>query len=268
MGSVLRQSIDTRGVATLTLARADVHNAFNAELIADLTSALEVLGDDQDIRAVVLTGDGVSFCAGGDVHWMRSMATASKEENRADALLLAAMLRTLNYFPKPTLARVNGAAFGGGVGLIACCDTAIAVDGARFGVTEARLGLVPAVIAPYVLRAIGESAARHYFVNAEIFSADTALRLGLVHTIVPANELDNALERQLASLMKTGPNANEYAKRLVFSVAGHDINQQQQIDQATAEMIAELRASEEGREGLAAFLEKRAPRWMAKKQPS
>jgi len=265
VNALYRHSIDNRGVATLTLTRADVHNAFNDALIAGLTGALETLGADEKIRAVVLTGEGASFCAGGDVNWMRDMAAAGKDENKEDALRLATLMRTLNYLPKPTLARVNGAALGGGVGLIACCDSAITVDSAKFGLTEARLGLVPAVIAPYVFRKIGESAARHYFIKAEIFSAATALRLGLVHESVANDDLDNAVERHLELLLKTGPNANVFAKRLVYSVAGHDENRQQRVDEVTAEMIAELRASDEGREGVAAFLEKRAPGWVSKK---
>ncbi len=261
---MLEKSIDTRGIATLALNRPAVHNAFNDELISELTGALEQLGSDDSIRAVVLTGNGASFCAGADLNWMRSMAAASKEENRDDALRLAALLRGLNYLPKPTIARVNGSALGGGVGLIACCDTVIAVNDARFGFTEARLGLVPAVIAPYVLRKLGESAARHYFVCAESFNAETAQRLGLVHTCVPADTLDDAVDQHISRLLKTGPNANYFAKRLAFSVAGHDENKQRQIDQVTAEMIAELRVSEEGQEGLAAFLEKRAASWVLK----
>jgi len=258
----LQQSVDSRGIATLTLNRVAVHNAFNDELISELKAALEKLGADDSIRAIVLTANGPSFCAGADLNWMRAMATASKEENRDDALRLAALLRCLNYLPKPTLARVNGAAMGGGIGLIACCDTVIADEQAKFGLTEARLGLVPAVIAPYVFRKIGESAARHYFLSACIFSAEIAQRLGLVHTCVPAADLDNAVDQHLALLLKTGPNANHFAKRLVFFVAGHDENKQRQIDQVTADMIAELRSSEEGQEGLAAFLEKRAASWI------
>lgn len=264
MSDLLLQSIDARGIATLTLNRAEVHNAFNDTLICELTAALEALAVDNEVRVVVLSGAGVSFCAGADLNWMRTMAAASKEDNRDDALRLAALLRTLNYLPKPTVARVNGTALGGGVGLIACCDTAIAADDAKFGLTEARLGLIPAVIAPYVFRKLGESAARHYFVNAGIFDAATALRLGLVHTSVPRDELDAAVESHLELLMKTGPNANHSAKNLVFSVAGHDREKQRQTDQVTAEMIADLRASEEGREGIRAFLEKRAANWLSK----
>ena len=264
MSGFLLQSTDHRGIATLTLNRAEIHNAFNDDLISDLSSALEALGADEHVRAVILTGNGASFCAGADLNWMRRMAVASREENRDDALRLAALLRRLNYFPKPTIARVNGTALGGGVGLISCCDIVITSESAKFGLTEARLGLVPAVIAPYVYRKIGESAARHYFVSAGTFNAATARRIGLVHSCVPLGDLDSAIEHHVELLMKTGPNANYFAKKLVFSVAGHDENKQQQIDQVTAEMIAELRLSQEGQEGVKAFLEKRAADWSGK----
>ena len=264
MSSYFQKSIDNRGVATLTLNRTDVHNAFNDALISELTDTLTQLSADDTIRAVVLTGDGPSFCAGADVNWMRSIASAGKSENKEDALRLATLMRTLNYLPKPTLARVNGAAIGGGVGLIACCDSAITVDTAKFGLTEARLGLVPAVIAPYVFRKIGETAARHYFLSAQLFGAEVALRSGLVHSSVPEGQLDTAVERHVDQLLKTGPAASHFSKQLVFSVAGHDENKQRQVDEVTAELIAELRASDEGQEGLAAFLEKRAANWVKK----
>ncbi|WP_054656755.1 enoyl-CoA hydratase-related protein, partial [Stenotrophomonas pictorum] len=186
-----------RGVATLCLNRPELHNAFDAGLIATLTAALERVGADPEVRAVVLTGSGASFSAGADLQWMRAMASASQEENRTDSLALARLMRTLDELPKPTIARVHGASFGGGVGLVACCDIAIAVDGVRFGLTESRLGLLPAVISPYVIAAIGPRQARRWFATGEHFDATTARDIGLVHQVVPAAGLDAAVQAQL-----------------------------------------------------------------------
>lgn len=261
MTELLKQSTDDRGVATVTLNRPDVHNAFNAELIAELTQLLQRLGDDEGVRAVVLTGEGKSFSAGADLNWMRGMAQASEEENREDARRLATMLRTLNYLPKPTVARVNGAAFGGGVGLIACCDIAVGAEGAKFGLTEVKLGLVPATIAPYVIAAIGSRQARRLFLSAEILDAGEAARIGLLHEAVPAGELDEAVDRQVGLLLKNGPRALAMAKRLVDGVHGWDEGKQAGVDESTSNLIAKLRVSKEGQEGLSAFLEKRDPSW-------
>lgn len=261
MTEPLKQTIDDRGVATLTLHRPDVHNAFNAELIAELTEALERLGQDDDVRIVVLTGEGTSFSAGADLNWMRGMAEASEEENREDARRLARMLRTLNYLPKPTIARVNGAAFGGGVGLIACCDIAIGAAGAKFGLTEVKLGLVPATIAPYVIAAIGSRQARRLFLSAEIIDAEEAVRIELLHDVVPGEELSEAVNRQIGFILKNGPKALAMAKRLVDGVHGWDESKQAGVDESTSNLIAKLRVSEEGQEGLSAFLEKRKPSW-------
>lgn len=252
-----------RGVATLCLNRPELHNAFDAGLIATLTAALERVGADPDVRAVVLGGSGASFSAGADLQWMRAMAGASQEENRTDSLALARLMRTLDELPKPTIARVHGASFGGGVGLVACCDIAIAVEGARFGLTESRLGLLPAVISPYVIAAIGPRQARRWFATGEHFDAATACDIGLVHQVVPAAGLDAAVQAQLDLLRKAGPVAAASAKILVREVcaAGGD---RDALDRANAALIAALRASDEGREGLSAFLEKRAPRWTQK----
>ena len=182
------------GVATVTLNRAEVHNAFNDTVIADLTGVLRRLGDDDKVRAVVLRAEGKSFSAGADLGWMQRMAGYGHAENLADAGALAELMRVLNFLPKPTVARVQGAAFGGGVGLVACCDIAIASDAASFSLSEVRLGLIPAVISPYVVAAIGERAARRYFLTAERFDADEALRIGLVHQVVPADQLDSAVD--------------------------------------------------------------------------
>ena len=255
-------SIHRRGaVLRLRLERPELHNAFDAALIARWTSALEAAGADPAVRVVVLEGGGASFSAGADLHWMRGMAAASEAENREDALALARLMRTLDELPRPTIARVHGAAFGGGVGLVACCDIAIGVPGAKFGLTESRLGLLPAVISPYVVAAIGPRQARRWFATAEVFDAAEALRIGLLHQVVDAEALDAAVERQVALLLKTGPEAAAGAKRLVREVALQ--SDRDLLDQLNARLIAALRVSPEGQEGLSAFLDKREAAWMA-----
>lgn len=249
--------------AWITLNRPQVHNAFDDTLIAALTGALERASADALVRSVVLTGNGSCFSAGADLNWMRGMAGASEADNRDDSLRLARLMRTLQYLAKPTIARVNGAAYGGGVGLIACCDIAIAVDTAKFALSEVKLGLVPAVISPYVIAAIGLREARRLFITGEVFDAATAARIGLLHAAVSGNELDEAIERQLYLLAKAGPIAQSEAKQLALRVAGNDAAQAQRLDADNAELIARLRISEEGQHGLAAFLDKRAPRWVA-----
>ncbi|MCJ0824481.1 enoyl-CoA hydratase-related protein [Luteimonas sp. 50] len=246
-------------VARLRLERPQLHNAFDAALVAALTDALARLGEDPQVRVVVLEGAGASFSAGADLNWMRGMAAASEAENRDDALALARLLRTLDGLPKPTIARVHGAAFGGGVGLVAACDIAIGVPEARFGLTESRLGLLPAVISPYVIAAIGSRHARRYFATAEIFDAAEARRIGLLHEVADASALDDAVQRQVDLLLKAGPVAAASAKLLVRNAsAGGDA---EAIDQANAALIARLRVSAEGQEGIGAFLEKRKPAW-------
>jgi len=246
-------------VARLRLERPEVHNAFDDGLVAALTVALESLTAAPDVRVLVLEGAGASFSAGADLHWMRGMAAASEVENREDALALAHLMRTLDAMPMPTIARVHGAAFGGGVGLVACCDIAIGTPEARFGLTESRLGLLPAVISPYVIAAIGARQARRYFATAEVFDAAEALRIGLLHQVVAADDLDAAVQRQLDLLDKAAPLAAAQAKSLVRRVAaGGDA---ESVDKANAELIASLRVSPEGQEGLSAFLDKRRPAW-------
>jgi methylglutaconyl-CoA hydratase len=246
-------------VARLRLDRPQLHNAFDAALIAALTDALALLGADPQVRVVVLEGAGASFSAGADLNWMRGMAAASEADNRDDALALAGLLRTLDALPKPTIARVHGAAFGGGVGLVAACDIAIGVPEAKFGLTESRLGLLPAVISPYVIAAIGARQARRWFATAEIFDAGEARRIGLLHEVVDATALDTAVQRQIDLLLKAGPIAAASAKALVRDVvAGTDATA---IDRANAALIARLRVSAEGQEGIGAFLEKRKPAW-------
>jgi methylglutaconyl-CoA hydratase len=249
-------------VARVRLHRPALHNAFDAELIAAMTDALTLLARDEGVRVVVLEGSGASFSAGADLNWMRGMAAAAERENRDDALALARLMRALDELPKPTIARVQGAAFGGGVGLVACCDIAIGAEDAKFGLTEARLGLLPAVISPYVIAAIGARHARRYFASAEVFDAAQARRIGLLHEVVAADGLDAAVDRQVALLLKAGPVASAQAKSLVRDVAG--LRDRDAIDAANADLIARLRVSPEGQEGLSAFLDKRAAAWVAK----
>src|SRR5690242_446275 len=257
------QIADRAGVRTLAMHRPEVHNAFDDALIAELTAAIEAAGHDPAVRAVVLTGTGASFSAGADLNWMRGMAQASEAENRDDSLRLARLMRSLQFCPKPTLARVNGAAYGGGVGLIAACDIAIGADGAKFGLTEVKLGLVPAVISPYVVAAIGVRQARRLFLTGEVFDAAEACRIGLLHRVVPADALDDAVEFALKLLAKAGPQAQREAKQLALRMGGIDERDAGRIDAENAELIARLRVSAEGQEGLGAFLDKRAPAWTA-----
>jgi methylglutaconyl-CoA hydratase len=247
-------------VARLRLNRPQLHNAFDATVIAALTGALESVAATPDVRVVVIEGEGASFSAGADLNWMRGMASASEDENRRDALALARLMRTLDELPRPTIARVHGAAFGGGVGLVACCDIAIASSNAKFGLTESRLGLLPAVISPYVVEAIGPREARRWFATAELFDAATAHRIGLLHDVV-ADEaaLDAAVQRQVDLLLRAGPVAAAEAKQLVRRVVGHA--DRDRHDEDNADLIARLRVSPEGQEGIGAFLDKRKPAW-------
>ena len=257
---------DHRGVATVTLNRSDKHNAFNAEMIAELTAVLLTIDRDPKARVVILTGAGKSFSAGADLNWMKSMAGYSEEENLDDSLKLAELMQVLDNLTKPTIARVNGHVFGGGVGLVACCDIAITVETARFALSEVKLGLVPAVISPYVIAAIGERHARRFFLTAEAMDATAAKSIDLVHEIVVADALDAAIEREVDLLLTGGPAAQAAAKHLVRQVCHADINAENHLQRTTAEIIAQIRVSEEGQEGLAAFLEKRKPKWMKKEQ--
>ena len=248
-------------VARLRMTRAQVHNAFDAGLIAELTAALDTVAADPSVRVLVLEAEGASFSAGADLNWMRGMAAASEAENLQDSLTLARLMRTLDELPKPTIARVQGAAFGGGVGLVACCDIAIGVPDAKFGLTESKLGLLPAVISPYVIAAIGARHARRYFASAEMFDAAEAQRIGLLHQEVPMEQLDDAVQRQIDLLLKAGPVASASAKALVRAVVAHADGARHDADNAA--LIARLRVSPEGQEGLSAFLDKRKPQWIA-----
>ena len=255
-GSVLI-TIDDRRVATITIDRQERHNAFDNHLIWQLTDCFNECATNPDVRVVVLTGTGKSFSSGADLEWMRSMANYTHQENRADAQRLAGMMAALAALPQPTVARINGAAFGGGVGLICCCDLAIASTRAKFALTEVRLGLAPAVISPYVIAAIGVRQCQRYFQTGEIINADQAVRLGLVHETVEHEYLDLAVKRQIRMLLKGGPNAQAANKRLIEKAKREKCADT--MSGYTAELIAELRVSPEGQEGVSAFLEKRAP---------
>jgi methylglutaconyl-CoA hydratase len=253
--------VDTRGgVATVTLNRPEVRNAFDDALIAALAATFKALDDDEGVRAVVLAGNGPAFCAGADLNWMKRMAGYGYEQNLHDAMGLAVMLQTIDRMKKPTIARVHGPAFAGGTGLVAACDIALGTPEARFCLSEAKLGLSPATISPYVLRAMGERAARRYFLTAEVFDAEEALRLGMLSGLVPAAQLDAAVESLLKHLLAGGREALAKIKDLIRSVASEPIDDAMVAD--TAKRIAEIRVSPEGREGIASFLEKRKPSWV------
>jgi methylglutaconyl-CoA hydratase len=247
------------GIARVVLNRPDVHNALDDHLIADLTGSLEKVAGDRSVRLVLLTGQGGSFCAGGDLNWMRRTADYTYEQNLADAMSLAKLLYTLNTLPQPTVALVNGPAYGGGVGLVACCDIAIATDTAKFSLSEVRLGLIPATISPYVVRKIGESKARRLFLTAEVFEAAEAERIGLVHEVVAAAGMAEAAGWFIKRLREGGPQAQDAAKQLIARVAGAPIDAALMED--TAQRIASQRATPEGKEGAEAFLAKRHPNW-------
>ena len=248
-------------VAVVWMARETVRNAFNEASIAELTDAFRTLGADPDVRAIVLAGKGPAFCAGADLAWMKRMASFTHDENRADAMKLATMLRTIHECPKPVIARVHGDAYAGGVGLVAVCDIAVASVEAGFCLSETRLGLIPATIGPYVMRAIGTSAARRYFLTAEKFAASEAFRIGLVHELTDPAEIDARINELLGTLMQTSAHAVAESKRLVRELAGRPIDDALVAD--TAERIASIRTSDDGREGVRAFLEKRKARWIA-----
>lgn len=246
-------------VARLTLINPDKHNAFDDALIAGLTDAFKDFGDNEAVRVVVLASEGKSFSAGADLNWMKRMAGYSREENLADAMALAELMKTINTLNKPVVGLIQGAAFGGGVGLVACCDIALASDKASFCLSEVKLGLIPAVISPYVVDAMGAQSARRYFLTAERFDATEAHRLGLVHEVVPHEALAEKGEALVQQLLSVGPKATAAAKDLVFAVNRPVDND---VIADTAARIANIRASEEGREGLSSFLEKRKPSWL------
>lgn len=247
-------------VARITLTRPEIRNAFSDEVIAEITAAFQDVGARADVRAVVLAAEGPAFCAGANLHWMRRMADYTRAENLADAGKLADMLRTIYECPKPTIARVQGDAVAGGMGLVAACDMAVAVDTAGFCLSEVKLGLIPATISPYVLRAMGARAAHRYFLTAERFGAADALRMGFVHEVVAADQLDAKVDELLKPLTSASPNAVRACKALLIDVAEREIDAG--LIAATVEAIADIRASSEGKEGVQSFLQKRKPAWL------
>jgi methylglutaconyl-CoA hydratase len=262
--SLVTTAIDARGVATLTLNRPEKHNALDGATTRDLHAALVAANAESSIRVVVLTGAGASFCAGADIGHMRSMMNATEEQNVEDALLLARCLRTLDELDRPVIARINGNVFGGGVGLVACADIAIGAATARFALTEVRLGIVPAVISPYVVTAIGNREARRLFLTAAPFDADAACKLGLLHFVAAPDQLDAAVESAVDLLLRGGPQALRAAKKLVRRVT--QFADREVLSDENARLLARLRVSPEGREGLSAFLERRKANWLPPEQ--
>jgi methylglutaconyl-CoA hydratase len=256
MTEILLFETDGRGVARLTLNRPERRNALDGELVGALLARIEAIENDSEVRVLVLTGSGEAFCSGADIDWMRARLVDTPEANRAHAGALANLMHHLNDLSKPTIARIQGPAYGGGVGLICCCDIAIASDSAVFALSEARLGLAPAVIAPYVIAAVGQRQARRLFLTAARIDAHEALRLGLVHRVVPTEKLDEAVEAEVACLLSGGPEALAHCKRISLENLPKEPERT-----GSAELLTRLWASTEAREGLSAFLEKRRPRW-------
>ena len=256
---ILRRDRDERGVVTLTLDQPEIRNAFDDEFMAAIRGAFDDLATDDDLRVVVLTGAGTAFSAGANINWMRSMKDNTLEENREDSRQLDDLFRTINHFPRPVVARVNGASFGGATGLIACADIAVASRNAVFAFSETKLGIAPAVISTYVQPKIGISNARRYFLTGERFDADRALQIGLVHEVCDHDDLDETTERVVSELLTAGPNAQRAVKQLVREVAAAD--SEEAAAEHTVPLIARLRVSDEGQEGMAAFFDKRRPEW-------
>ncbi|WNC70968.1 enoyl-CoA hydratase/isomerase family protein [Thalassotalea psychrophila] len=254
--------IDNRGIATVTLNNPDKHNAFDDAVINELTNTFNTIASNENVRAMVLASTGKSFSAGADLGWMKRMASYSYEENLKDANALANMLKVLNFMPMPTIAKVQGAAFGGAVGLVSCCDIAIASEKASFCLSEVKLGLIPATISPYVVNAMGLKACRRYFQTAERFFASKAEQIGLVDEVCAVDELDDNVEAMLSVLLQNSPAAVKQAKQLAFDVAYQPINDE--LLQDTSKRIAAIRVSLEGQEGLTSFFEKRPAAWITK----
>lgn len=252
--------VDKRGVATITLNRPELHNAFNDEMISDLIKCFNDLSKTENIRVVVLTGTGKSFCAGADLNWMKRMKDYSYEENLKDAQNLAELFTVINNFKKPTIARVNGAALGGGAGLLACCDYVIAIDTALIGFTEVRLGLLPGVISPFVIAKIGESQARATFMSGVRFNVNRAMMMGLVHQISSFDKMDEDLEAIVSDFLQAAPNASALAKELISEVIRKPTIEDARL--YTCEMISKVRIGAEGQEGITALLEKRKASWL------
>ena len=259
MDKVITQ-IDSRGVAQVTLNNPDKHNAFDDQMIIELTNAFNALAANANVRIMLLKSEGKSFSAGADLDWMKRMASYSYQQNLNDARALAAMLKALHQMPIPTIARVQGAAFGGAVGLVSCCDIALASSNASFALSEVKIGLVPSTISPYVIAAIGERHAKRYFMTAERFDANTALQIDLVHEAVEKSLLDDKVEQLITAILSNGPEAVVAAKQLVFAVSGKAVDSS--LIEHTCEVIAGIRVSAQGQEGLSAFLDKRKPNWL------
>jgi methylglutaconyl-CoA hydratase len=259
MNKVITQ-IDSRGVAQVTLNNPDKHNAFDDQMIIQLTEAFHTVAANPDVRIMLLKSEGKSFSAGADLEWMKRMASYSYQQNLNDARALAAMLKALHQMPIPTIARVQGAAFGGAIGLISCCDIALASSNASFALSEVKIGLVPSTISPYVIAAIGERHAKRYFMTAERFDTNTALQISLVHEAVEEQFLDDKVEQLITAILSNGPEAVVAAKQLVFAVSGKAIDSS--LIEHTCEVIAGIRVSAQGQEGLSAFLDKRKPHWL------
>ncbi len=253
-------SIDDRGVATVTLNNPEKHNAFDDVIIAELTQAFEKMDADPAVKVMVLAAEGKHFSAGADLGWMKRMASYTHEENLRDARALATMLKTLNFLSKPTIARVQGSSFGGAVGLVSCCDMVVASPRALFCLSEVKIGLIPATISPYVIDAIGQRAARRYFVTAEAFNVDKAFTLGLVSEVVEEDQLDERINALIEKILTCSPQAIESAKSLVMDFAKQPLTDA--IIEDSCNRIADIRVSAEGQEGLNAFLEKRQPSWI------
>jgi methylglutaconyl-CoA hydratase len=245
-------------IATITLNRPEVHNAFNEVMIAELTEVFKKISEDDEVRVVVLTGNGKSFSAGADLNWMKKMINFSYEQNLDDSLKLAELFYLMYSLPKPVIAKVNGAAIGGGTGLVAVCDIAIASEKAKLSLSEVKLGLVPACISPYVIRKVGEGRCREFFLTGERLTAKRAAELGLVNQAVPPEELDKAVQEKAAQLVSSGPDALAMCKELLKNVPGMEFERAKTY---TADMIASMRIGDEGQEGMNAFLEKRKPKW-------
>jgi len=264
MSDLVLTQIDKRGVATVTLNNPDKHNAFDDAIIAKLTQEFKAIAENDDVRVMVLASTGKSFSAGADLGWMKRMAGYSYEQNLADANALATMLNTLNFMPQATIAKIQGAAFGGAVGLASCCDMVVASNKASFCLSEVKLGLIPATISPYVVDAIGLKASRRYFQTAERFFADKAQQLGLVDEVVSLETLDDEVETLISSLLNNGPAAVRASKALAFDVAYQNVDQALMAD--TSQRIAAIRVSSEGQEGLTSFFEKRTPAWQQEQE--
>lgn len=261
MSQELISNLDHRGVLTITMNRPEVHNAFDEKQIARLTEVLSKAASDDSVKLIVLGSEGKHFCAGADINYMQRMGNNTRQQNLEDAAALAGLMKTLNILPKPTIAKVQGAAYGGAVGLVCCCDIAIGATSTVLSLSEVKIGLVPATIGPYVISAVGQRTARRLFISGERVAAHAAQSMGLLHSVVEDELLNDAVQGVLDSLLENSPNAMAAAKRAVFKLTSEEITDE--MIEYSIDMIAELRESEEGREGTAAFLEKRSASWVS-----